>query len=70
MFHVHISPFHGILGVIATIFWIVMIVDVIRREFNEPIVKVAWLLAIVFFHGIGALLYFLVGRPMGRVRSY
>ena len=68
LFHLLFSPFHGILALAVTIFWIVMIVDVLRRQFSEPIVKVGWLLAVIFFHGLGALLYFFLGRPMGRCR--
>ncbi len=63
-------PFLGFLGVgigllffaaimIATfVFWIMMIVDVIKRDFKKSEEKIVWLLIILFFHFIGALVYY------------
>jgi hypothetical protein len=60
----------GILGLAATIFWIVMLVDAIRREFSDSTMKIVWVLVIVFTHFIGALVYYFIGRPTGRLRSF
>lgn len=56
-----------ILGIIATIFWAWMLIDVIvsRMETNE---KILWFLVVFFLHLIGALIYFFVGRR-GRATS-
>ena len=50
---------------IATVFWIAELIDVARREFPQPVMKVVWLLILIFSHGIGALLYWLIGRKQG-----
>ena len=54
-----------IIVLIATIFWIAELIDVARREFPLPVMKVVWLLILIFSHGIGALLYWLIGRKQG-----
>ena len=60
----------GIFALAATIFWIVMLVDAIRRDFSDSTAKIIWVLVIVFTHLLGALIYYFVGRPSGRLRSY
>jgi hypothetical protein len=49
----------------AFIFWIAAIVDVVRRQFTEPTMKIVWVLIILFGHFLGALLYFVIGRSQG-----
>ena len=55
-----------VIGIIATIFWLWMLIDAIISEptTNE---KILWFLVIFFLHIIGALIYFFV-RRMGRKR--
>ena len=48
-----------------TIFWIVEVVDAARRVFPDQNTKLVWILVIVFTHGIGALLYYFVGKSQG-----
>ena len=60
----------GILSFAATIFWIVMLVDAIRRDFSDSTMKIVWVLVIVFTHFVGALVYYFIGRPTGRLRSF
>ena len=60
----------GIFALAATVFWIVMLVDAIRRDFSDSTAKIIWVLVIVFTHLLGALIYYFVGRPSGRLRSY
>lgn len=58
----------GILALVAlfiSVFWIIALIDAARREFPGPYDKVMWVLVIVFSHGVGALIYWLVGRPSG-----
>ena len=50
-----------------TVFWIVEIVDVLRREFRDPTLKIVWLLVVVLLHGLGAIIYYFVGKPQGRL---
>jgi hypothetical protein len=54
--------FGAILGVIATVFWIWMIVDCVVSPQLTGTDKIVWLLVIIFLHIIGALIYYLVGR--------
>ena len=54
-----------VLALTATVFWIVELVDVARREFPDPNAKIIWLLVVILAHGIGALVYYFVGKPQG-----
>jgi membrane protein implicated in regulation of membrane protease activity len=45
------------------VFWIWMLVDAIQNKGLSDGEKVGWVLAIVFFHFLGSLLYFFIGRP-------
>ena len=38
------------------------LVDVVRSEFRGPNDKLIWVIIIVFFNIVGALLYFIIGR--------
>jgi hypothetical protein len=60
--------FMGILGIIAlaaTVFWIWMLIDAIQNKGLTDGEKIGWVLAIVFLHIIGALLYFFIARSKG-----
>lgn len=46
-----------------TVFWIWMLVDAIQNKGLNDGEKIGWVLAIVFFHLIGSLLYLFIGRP-------
>jgi hypothetical protein len=59
----------GIFALAATVFWIVMLVDAVRREFRDSTMKLVWLLVLVFTNFLGALIYYFVGRPTGYLRS-
>ena len=54
------------LGVALTVFWIWMLVDAIQNKGITDGEKVGWVLAIVFFHLIGSVLYFFIGRPKAK----
>ena len=51
--------------VLSFVLWVAALVDVARRQFREPNAKLIWVLVIVFAHGVGALVYFAVGRKQG-----
>ena len=59
----------GILALASTIFWVVMLVDAVRRDFHDSTVKLIWVLVLVFTHFLGAVIYYFVGRPSGYLRS-
>jgi hypothetical protein len=59
----------GIMGLIvfalvllATVFWIWMLIDCITNSRLQDTEKIVWVLVIVFTHIIGALIYFFIGR--------
>ncbi len=51
---------------LATVFWIWMLFHAILNRGLTNTEKVIWVLVVFFFHFLGALLYFLIGRPKGR----
>ncbi len=62
-------PTVGIIGLLATIFWIMMIIEIVQKEPSEGNDKIIWLLVVILLQGLGALIYFLVRRPE-RIRKY
>ena len=54
----------------TTIFWIVELIDAVRRDFSDPNMKVIWVLVIMFSHVIGALVYYFAGKQQGTLRQY
>ena len=54
-----------ILGIALSVFWIIELIDVIRREFPDPNTKILWLLVILFTHTLGAIIYYFAGKPQG-----
>jgi hypothetical protein len=51
----------------AFVFWIVELVDAARRQFDDPNMKIVWILVIFFFHFIGALIYYFAGKKQGQL---
>lgn len=49
--------------VLATAFWIWMLVDCATKEPSQGNDKLIWILVIIFTHWLGALIYFFVRRP-------
>jgi len=49
------------------IFWIWMLVSAIQNKGLTDGEKTGWVLGIVFFHFLGSLLYFFIGRPRRRM---
>lgn len=48
---------------LATVFWVWMLVDCATKEPSQGNDKIIWILVIIFTHWIGALIYYLVRRP-------
>ena len=55
------------LAALLTAFWIWMLVDAIQNKGLSDGEKTGWVLAIVFFHVLGSVLYFFLGRPRRKV---
>ena len=53
------------LTLLATVFWIWMLIHAVTNKGIDTGEKVAWVLVILFTHFIGALIYFFIGRPRG-----
>jgi preprotein translocase subunit YajC len=49
------------------VFWIWMLVSAIQNQGLTDGEKTGWVLGIVFFHLLGSLLYFFIGRPRRRL---
>lgn len=63
----HLGIVGGLLSVLAFAIWIIAIVDIIKRKFENAAIKICWLLCVIFLHIAGAVIYFIFGRPMGRL---
>jgi len=51
------------MGILATVFWIWMLIDCVQNPGIQTGEKVVWVVAIALTHFIGALIYFFAGRP-------
>ena len=51
------------LGLFLMAFWIWMLASAIQNKGLSDGEKTGWVLGIVFFHFLGSLLYFCIGRP-------
>ncbi|MBD3362638.1 hypothetical protein GF362_02870 [Candidatus Dojkabacteria bacterium] len=51
-----------VFSVFGTIFWILMLIDAIQREYDKENDKLMWVLIIVFTHIIGAAVYYFVEK--------
>ena len=57
------------LCLLVFVFWIWMLVDAILNKGLSDVEKILWVLVVFFLHFVGALIYFLFGRPKGRVAA-
>jgi nitrate reductase gamma subunit len=48
------------LVIFTIVFWIRMIIDCAGREFKNPNDKIIWILIIILFHFLGAVIYWAV----------
>ena len=54
------------LALLATAFWIWMLVSAIQNKGLNEGEKIAWVLVVALLHFLGALLYFFIGHPKRR----
>ena len=50
------------LFLLPSIFWIVGLVDVVRRQFPDGSIIIVWVLVVVFLNFLGALISYFVGE--------
>ncbi len=50
----------GGLAIFSFVFWILMVVDCVKRKFKEDTEKIVWLLVIIFAGIVGALIYYFI----------
>lgn len=55
----------AVIGLVSTVFWVIAIVDVAKRQFKDDNTKLLWVLVVVLGHLIGGIVYYIVGRPTG-----
>jgi hypothetical protein len=55
--------------IVATIFWVWMLIDCIMNKRITDTQKIAWIIALIFTHLIGALLYLCFGRSSQKVQN-
>lgn len=55
----------SLLGIALFAFWIWMLIDCAQRNFPGENDKLIWILVIVLCSWLGALIYYIVGRPKG-----
>ena len=58
-----------IILLLATVFWIWMLVDCAKNKSLASSHKLLWFLVIFFTHLIGALAYFIIGRSTNKVAA-
>jgi hypothetical protein len=56
-----------ILAIVALplMFWVSHIIDVVKRQFHAPYLKLVWLLVVLVFNIFGAAIYYGAGRAQG-----
>jgi hypothetical protein len=57
-----------ILAIWAFVFWILMLVDCIKRKFKEGSDKIVWILVIIFTGIVGALIYYFIIKVKDKKR--
>jgi len=54
------------IGIAIFVFWIVMLVDCVKRKFKNDTDKIVWVLVIIFAGIIGALIYYFIVKSKGK----
>ena len=52
-----------LISVISTIFWVVMLIEIITKETSQGDTKIIWIIVVLFAGILGALLYYFIRRP-------
>jgi hypothetical protein len=59
--------FFWVLGIAGFVLFLWALIDVIRRQFQNPNDKILWIVLIIFIGWIGPLLYLIIGRKKGTI---
>ena len=51
-----------ILVLIFIIFWVWALIDILKSDFEDNIIKLIWLLVVFFLSILGAILYYFIGQ--------
>ena len=51
-----------IFGLLSFILWVYCLVDVLRSNFKDPMMKLIWVVILLFAHGLGPLAYLILGK--------
>lgn len=51
--------------ILPIIFWVIAIIDLVQRQFQDQTNKIVWALVILLIPFLGSLLYLLIGRKGG-----
>lgn len=51
-----------IVGLVLIFFWIWALIDILKSDFEDNIMKLIWLLVVFFLSILGAILYYFIGR--------
>jgi hypothetical protein len=54
-----------IIGLLATIFWIWMLIHAITNKGLASGEKVVWVLVVIFLPLLGSIIYYFLGKPKG-----
>lgn len=58
-----------ILFFVLMLFWIAMIVDVIRHDFPDPVQKIVWFFVVFFLGWIGGVIYYIMVKRTDPMRG-
>lgn len=50
----------------AFVFWILMLIDCVKRKFKKDTEKIVWVLVIIYTGIIGALIYYFIVKNKGK----
>lgn len=56
----------GLVALIGFILWLWALIDVLKSEFSDSIVKLIWLCVVFFIPFLGVILYYFIGRGQKR----
>ena len=56
-------------SILALIFWIFMLVDVVKRKFPQENDRIVWILVVVLAGFIGAIVYYFVVKAKDKKKS-
>lgn len=58
-------PLLMLLLLLGLILFVIQIIDLVRRQFPEPSIRVVWAIVVIFVPCVGPILYGLIGRQQG-----